>query len=156
MREELIALIEAADRDRDIHKSHELYTQVLGTELLETHLSLREIANVYYNRSLNHTRLYQHFISSERKESQPTRALTHMEEAIADMERAMSGYTSEVDIDACRNCLDEYQSKLTFAMNALENRAAVIPPLQSGLFQAQLQDQAGAASLPSTSRDPHH
>ncbi|OAJ34878.1 hypothetical protein [Piscirickettsia salmonis] len=156
MRQQLIALIREADDNEDMHRSHELYTQVLETELLETHLSPREIANVYYNRSLNHTRISQHFISSEGKESQPTRAYTQMEEAIADMEKAMSGYSSEVDLDACRSRLTEYQHSLSLIMGVLESRAAAIPPLQAGLFQAQLQDQTDAASLPSTSRDPHH
>ncbi|RNC76952.1 hypothetical protein DA717_13020 [Piscirickettsiaceae bacterium NZ-RLO2] len=139
-----------------MHQSHVLYTRVIKTQSLESYLSLIEIANVYYNRSLNCTKISDYFFSSEGKESQPTSAHAYMEKAVTDMEKARSIYPSEADVNACTECLTEYQHSLSIIMTRLRSRVAAIPPLNADLFQAQAQSQDGATASSSMPMEPNN
>lgn len=119
MRNKLIALIARADKTKDMHKRLAIYTTILNTPQKIKYLSAKEIANIYYNRSLNHMEICgSHFAKGEY-----VAAIQDTRKADSDIKNAQIRYSETTDIAACDQRMSEYRNTRSHIIEVKAGRA---------------------------------
>ncbi|MDX2346939.1 MAG: hypothetical protein QNK11_08735 [Legionella sp.] len=105
-RNHLIALFSRANQTEDMDKSLLFYTKILNIDNLENYFSEQEVADVYYNRSVNYTEIADfHF-----KEEAYKTAHEFMRYALSDVKNAEIRYLKPEDKAVCSKRMTEYEA----------------------------------------------
>ena len=120
MRKKLTALITRADKTKNMHKRLDIYTEILTTPQNTEYLSAEEIADVFYNRSLNHMEICgYHFSRGEYIE-----AIKDMRRADSDIRNAEIRYEQTTDKNACKQRMSEYRNTRMHIIEVKEGQSA--------------------------------
>ncbi len=119
MRKKLTALLARADKTKNMHKRLGIYTAILNTPQNTEYLSAKEIADVFYNRSLNHMEICgSHFSRGEYIE-----AIKDMRRADSDIKNAEIRYDQTTDISACKQRMSEYRNTRLYIIDVKDGQS---------------------------------
>ena len=119
MRKKLTALLARADKTKNMHKRLDIYTAILNTPQNTEYLSEKEIADVFYNRSLNHMEICgAHFSSGEYIE-----AIQDMRRADSDIKNAEIRYKQATEKNICKERMSEYRNTRMHIIEVKEGRS---------------------------------
>ena len=119
MRKKLTALLARADKTKNMHKRLDIYTAILNTPQNTEYLSAKEIADVFYNRSLNHMEICgSHFSRGEYIE-----AIKDMRRADSDIKNAEIRYDQTTDISACKQRMSEYRNTRLYIIEVKDGQS---------------------------------
>jgi len=113
----LIAIVNRTNQTKNMDRGLSLYTQVLNTVNLNSYLSKKEIADTYYNRSLNHIEVANFYWTHEKDYSN---IHYHLRMALSDIRNAQIRYPDEGSKQVCADRIGEYNNMRLIVINARE------------------------------------
>jgi|GEM_PF-4121851 len=107
MRKQLLSIFSRANETENMNKSLFLYTQILKNPNLNKYLSKREVGDVFYNRSIIHTKIASfYFDKNDYKQSHIC-----MRKALSDIRDAQIRYNKPEHKALCAERILEYNKK---------------------------------------------